>query len=480
MPHVVWTSDSLWDPSVLDNVISDDNDWKRNVNVPRLERPFNDYGNYTGREYVGMEEERDGIEALVYDTSNLNAQDKFDHRKPAFLQDIELFDDDNDDYEIIEYCDDILVRFKENKMLSVNANERKLSDNKYKELRPCFLYNSKEVIERTLEATTQYGRSILSGPLMRNTYRSPFPANNVLRRHEPVATDTVKASVAAIGTGGITIAQFYIGRNSHVADAFGMLTEKQFVNTLEDTIQSRGAMDLLISDSAKVETSGRVGDLLRSYKINDWQSEPHFQHQNFAERGYRDIKARVIVIMNATGANPNEWLLILKYVIFIHNRMAVKSLGWITPLEKLTGQTPDVSIIYQMPYRTVVYFKRYDGQYPDQVSSQGVGFFVGFAETVGHDNTFLVLTHDTKKVIARSRLRLANELPNKRLEGIKGDNGDVDAKIKIETTSEGFEMINPFVGEDISSRRHQIRQISNGEPQSDETEQEAYVDDSFK
>ena len=173
--------------SALDNVISDDNEWKRSINVPRLERPFNDYGNYTRREHVSIEEERDGIEALVYDISDLNAQDKFDHRKPVFSQDIKLFDDDNDNYEIIEYCDDILVRFKENKMLSINTNERKLSDNKYEQLRPCFLYNSKEVIERTLEATTQYGRSILSGPLMRNTHRSPFPTNNVLCRHEPVA-----------------------------------------------------------------------------------------------------------------------------------------------------------------------------------------------------------------------------------------------------------------------------------------------------
>ena len=68
---------------------------------------------------------------------------------------------------------------------------------------------------------------------------------------------------------------------------------------------------------------------------------------------------------------------------------------------------------------------------------------------VGHDNTFLVLTHDTKKVIARSRLRLANELPNKRLEGIKEDSDNIDTKVKIETTSKGFKMINPFVGEDI-------------------------------
>ena len=116
-------------------------------------------------------------------------------------------------------------------------------------------------------------------------------------------------------------------------------------------------MELLISGNAKSKTSGRVDDVLRAYKIKDWQSEPYFQHQNFAERGYRDIKARVIVIMNASGAGANEWLLILKYVIYIYNWMAQKSLGWKTPLEVLTGQTPDISIIHQMPYCTVVYFK---------------------------------------------------------------------------------------------------------------------------
>ena len=104
---------------------------------------------------------------------------------------------------------------------------------------------------------------------MRNTYKSPFPANNVLRRNEAVATDSVKASVAAIDTGGVKEAQFYIGRTSHVADAFGMISEKEFVNTLEHIIQRRGGMELLISDNAKSETSGRVDDVLRAYKIKD-------------------------------------------------------------------------------------------------------------------------------------------------------------------------------------------------------------------
>ena len=172
-------------------------------------------------------------------------------------------------------------------------------------MKPCFLFKPKEVIEHTLEATTQYGRSILSGPIMRNKFKSPFPACNVFRRHEAVATDTIKASTPAIDTGGIVEAQFCIGRKSFVADVFGVKSEKQFVNTLEDIIRKRGAMDLIISDSAKVEISNRVHDVLRGYYIKDWQSEPHFQHQNFAEQGYRDIKANVIVVMNAVGKQPN-------------------------------------------------------------------------------------------------------------------------------------------------------------------------------
>ena len=169
------------------------------------------------------------------------------------------------------------------------------------------------------------------------------------------------------------------------------------------------------------------------------------------ERGYRDIKANVVVVMNATGANANEWLLVLKYVIFIHNHMAVKSLGWKTPLEALTGQTPDISIIYQMPYRIPIHFLQYEGIYPHAVSSEVFGYFVGFAETVGHSNTFLVLTADTGKVLARSRLRLAEDRPNKRLlkDSLKGEGSDKSEgdNIIVESVPTKEENMNPFIGE---------------------------------
>ena len=58
------------------------------------------------------------------------------------------------------------------------------------------------------------------------------------------------------------------------------------MNTLEDVIRKRGAMDLLITDGAKAEISKRVLDILRAYVIANWQSEPHFQWQNWAEHKY--------------------------------------------------------------------------------------------------------------------------------------------------------------------------------------------------
>ena len=69
-----------------------------------------------------------------------------------------------------------------------------------------------------------------------------------------------------------------------------MKTDHQFINAIEDTIRSHGAMDKLVSDQAQVEISNRVQDILRAYGIASWQSEPHQQHQNPDERRYQTVK----------------------------------------------------------------------------------------------------------------------------------------------------------------------------------------------
>ena len=84
-------------------------------------------------------------------------------------------------------------------------------------------------------------------------------------------------------------------------------------------------MDTLISDRAQVENNHRVLDILCHLCINDWQSEAHMQQQNFAERKYRDVKAKTKRILNETGAPDCTWLLAMQYVCFILNRMPLCS-----------------------------------------------------------------------------------------------------------------------------------------------------------
>jgi hypothetical protein len=55
------------------------------------------------------------------------------------------------------------------------------------------------------------------------------------------------------------------------------------VNTLEDNIRQRGAPNKLISDRAQVEISKKVLDILCTFCISDWQSEPYQQQQNPSE-----------------------------------------------------------------------------------------------------------------------------------------------------------------------------------------------------
>ena len=79
------------------------------------------------------------------------------------------------------------------------------------------------------------------------------------------------------------IAQLRIGAETSACDAFTMKTEKQFINMLEDVIRKCGAPTKLISDSARVEISNKVADVLRALFIQSWQSKPHHQHQNPSE-----------------------------------------------------------------------------------------------------------------------------------------------------------------------------------------------------
>ena len=160
--------------------------------------------------------------------------------------------------------------------------------------------------------------------------------------HAPTGTDYIPVVIPAVDDGSVG-AQIFSGVDSRVLDVYGVKSGADFVHTPEDNIWQRGAMDILISDSAQSETSSKVEDLLRAYVIDDWQSEPHHQHQNPTERQIQRAKNLSNRILDRTGAPAFLWLLCLTYVCLLLNHIALDSLNGHTLLEVLTGITPDLS-----------------------------------------------------------------------------------------------------------------------------------------
>jgi hypothetical protein len=247
----------------------------------------------------------------------------------------------------------------------------------------------------TLAVTTQYARGRVSDTL-RQHWKSRFPACNVRRRNEAVATDTIFSNTPAVDS-GVKAAQLFIGLTSLVADVYGVKTDKEFVNTLEDNIRERGAMDKLISDCACAETINRIKDILCALVISDWQSEPYHENQNFAENSYATIKAATNRVLNQSGAPADCWLLAVQYVCHVLNHLASSTLKWIPPFQVLTGQMQDISALLVCAFWEPVCFNPHSDGFTSHRNEE-LGHWVGVATHVGDALTFKILSPQQKVI----------------------------------------------------------------------------------
>jgi len=328
LPHILFSSSAEWDPTVLDNKLSSQWNWfdiiKNDTEDGYLcTSPFDAHGNYMYRHPNEMPRSRNSkiqlseirsLPSLQTDhdhdyNSSIESSDTADEyltkthgRKLSFRECYHLACDSNPIYACMEHdlCNTEPQEKPENPTSeptkSIETNKTPVQVKKkpidYSKYRAHFLSVPVEKIKATFQAATQFATNIMAGNKILQTIKSPWPANNVRHCNEPVATDAIKAQVPAVDDGS-TMAQLFIGRKLLVADPYGVKTDAAFVNALEDNIRLRGAMDKLISDGAQGELSDHAKDLLRTLCIDDWHSEAHYQHQNFAEHCWRHIKKNV-------------------------------------------------------------------------------------------------------------------------------------------------------------------------------------------
>jgi hypothetical protein len=188
LPHVILTSNVEWDPSTIDQIITDDESWFDAVadhGDGYVFQPFDEIGNYRNHHHNII------IAANWHDTHQHINADKIDPE------------------------------------LTVQANLLKPCRRNFGKYTDYFLKSSANTIKRTFAATTQYARSGWVTGHICNTHKAPFPALNVHWRNEPVATDTIYCDVPAIDDGSMC-AQFYVGLHTKYCDAFGVKTDGDF------------------------------------------------------------------------------------------------------------------------------------------------------------------------------------------------------------------------------------------------------------
>ena len=263
---------------------------------------------------------------------------------------------------------------------------------------------------------------------MRKHFKSRFPAFNIPRQSEEVATDTIFSDTPAIDS-GVTMPQIFVGKRTLVTDVYPLKSQKQFVNTLEDNIRFRGAMTKLISDYAKVEISNKGKDILRTYHSSSWNSEPYHHNQNPAEGRYCTLKSWTNTIMNRSGAPADCWLLCMIHASYILNHVSCDVLGGNVPLGMLYGVSPDISILLLYTFYQPVFYATHNQSYPS-ASEERAARWVGFGEQVGDALTHKLLDDDTKKILYRSAVRPSDSAhPNKCLVSDGGESSQTPKPI---------------------------------------------------
>jgi hypothetical protein len=339
----------------------------------------------------------DLIDQCVYHSKFLLGYDSFLHDLHHMTSDDLAYPFyDANEHEMDHHNDDM----GEPPTVSVGPHISTPKEPDYSKLHPFFGWFSPALIKKTFENTTQYA-CIPMGTLLKCSFKSANPALNVSHHSEPVTCDIMYADVPAIDNGA-TAATLFVGCCTSVTNVYGIKTDKQFVNTLEDNIHEWGAPNKLISDCAQVKIGKKVQDILCTLFISSWQSEPHQQQQNPAECQFQTVKNAANRVMDCTGAPAHTWLLCLTYVCFLLNHMWDDSLSGI-PLTLLTGVTMDISVLLHFYFWQKVYYKHEDYGFPSE-SKEGIGHIVGISEHVGNALTWKILTADTKKVIYHSQV----------------------------------------------------------------------------
>ena len=369
----------------------------------------------------------------------------------------ELSDDDlsKDQYSnLITMCEDL----EELRVMNVKKTFRKEPDaelyTKY------FMNPGSEVMQKTLQNTTRYGSINLRIP-MRQHYKSRNPILSRRRIYEDYATDTWFSTVTSYE--GYNCAQIFCGVKSKHVTQFGMSKESDGPNALLEFFRQEGVPISMVRDNSKMQMGKLWTEYCRRFWVKDKFIEPYHSNQNPAERMMSEMKEKLQRIMIDTGCDPEAWFSAAAHVADVHNCTANKVLDYRTPTEVRDGFTPDISSLIQHQFWDLVYFMKYEVDFPTKGGNEGLGRWLGRAQNYGDKMCYRILDVETHAIVIRSMVRPANKIrPNKGLEDLRKD----QAKQANPTKKNTFPVIPVTKGRTIIVKDHDepFRILQHGKP----------------
>jgi hypothetical protein len=270
--HVSFTSDHVWDPSVLDSEAT----YEGEVDPydARLITSYHDFHRMTYEEALATRD--DYIDYCIMHARLKDSDEYFDELDPT----VEIYKGK--------------IYHKPKGILPKEPD--------YEALRPFLGWVSPERVKHTIENTTQWYRTENRYP-MRRHYKSRFPGAHTRRvtgtvSHDTLISDTPAADDGVAGHAGCELMEIFTHDETSFVDGFPLSSYTDIPDATQDFIRKHGAPDVLMSDNHKANISQELVKVLRLHHILGRTSEPDQQNQNTAERIIQDLKNMIDGVMD--------------------------------------------------------------------------------------------------------------------------------------------------------------------------------------
>jgi hypothetical protein len=202
-----------------------------------------------------------------------------------------------------------------------------------------------EITEKTLQATTR----LCESPVEMDKREAPrqhrkkrVQALHPKRIEGRTDSDTFFSSIKLV-RGYVCIQIFFVCLHKFTFVRV-MRKEPESHGAYQDLIREVGASNTLLTDNAQTETGKKWMRMSRDNATRQIKTVPHNQNQNNAERNIQDVNRRTIMTLCYALAPLVFWCYWLGFIVDCLNHTAEKELDFRTAMEKMFGNTPDISM----------------------------------------------------------------------------------------------------------------------------------------